>query len=113
MRRIGGAEAVTDAELLAHGIAFVASLGGTATGYWEYGICLATPEGRVSELTVRTPRLFTSTPSNKMVPGYPLESIQIDPASGMYISEMIEEEQTDFWRRTLGVQLATFVQSVL
>jgi len=113
VRRIGGTYAATDADLLAHGIALVESLGGTASGYWEYGICLAKPDGAVSELTIRTPRTFTSTPNEKMFPGYPLESIQIDPESGKYISEMSEMEQAAFWQKTLGMQLATFVQDIL
>lgn len=114
VRRIGGTLAVNDAELLAHGVALVESLGGTATGYWEFGVCVAAPDGTTSELTIRTPqRTFTSTPSATVIPGYPLESIQVDPASGKYISEMTEEEQADFWKKTIGVTLATFVQGVL
>ena len=114
VRRIGGTLAVNDEELLAHGAALVESLGGTATGYWEFGVCIAAPSGTVSELTIRTPqRTFTSTPSTTIIPGYPLESIQIDPESGKYISEMTAEEQADFWQKTIGVTLATFVQGVL
>lgn len=113
VRRIGGSLAATDAELLDHGVALVESLGGNVTGYWEYGICIANPSGKVSETTLRTPRVFTSKRSDKSVSGYPLESIQIDPETDKYISEMTTEEMTDFWQRTLGAPLCAFVSSAL
>lgn len=113
VRRIGGLEASTDAELLEHGVALINSLGGKTTGYWEYGICIASPDGQYWETTLRTPRVFTSKPSQKIVPGYPLESIQIDPETGVYISEMSLEEQAKFWQKTLGKSLADFVSGVL
>lgn len=112
VRRIGGSTAATDEELLEHGIALVDSLGGEATGYWEYGICVADPDGTIFETTLKTPRIFTSKRSSKMVVGYPLESIQIDPETDMYISEMTPEEQTVFWQRTLGVSLRSFMSGI-
>jgi 8-oxo-dGTP diphosphatase len=113
VRRIGGSLAATDAELLDHGTALIASLGDNVTGYWEYGICIADPSGKVWETSLRTPRVFTSKRSNKSVPGYPLESIQIDPETGKYISEMTSEEMAAFWQRTLGAPLCAFVSNVL
>jgi len=113
VRRVGGSFAATDAELLDHGAALVESLGGNVTGYWEYGICIADPSGKISETTLRTPRVFTSKRSDRSVPGYPLESIQIDPETGKYISEMTTEEIATFWQRTLGTPLCSFVSSVL
>lgn len=112
VRRIGGSFAATDAELLDHGIALIESLGGNATGHWEYGVCIADPNGKISETTIRTPRVFTSKRSEKSVPGYPLESIQIDPETSKYISEMTPGEMAIFWQRTLGNHLCTFVSSV-
>lgn len=113
VRRIGGSFAATDAELLDHGAALVESLGDNVTGYWEYGICVADPSGKILETTLRTPRVFTSKRSDKSVPGYPLESIQIDPETGKYISEMTSEEMAAFWQRTLGAPLCAFVSSIL
>ena len=110
VRRIGGKVAATDAELLAHGIELVESLGGKVKAYWEYGVCIATPEGEFVETTFRTPRLFVSSPSAKVVHGYPLESIQIDPSSGKYISEMSREEVAEFWQNTLGAPLCALVR---
>lgn len=113
VRRIGGSLTATDADLLDHGVVLVESLGGKVTGYWEYGICIADPSGKISETTLRTPRVFTSKRSNKSVPGYPLESIQIDPETGKYISEMTIEEMANFWQRTLGTPLCAFVSGAL
>ncbi len=110
VRRIGGGDAATDEDLLTHSIALIASLGESVTGYWEYGVCIAKPDGTFAETTLRTPRVFTSKRSSTMVPGYPLESIQIDPESGRYISEMSPNEQAAFWQRTLGEQLCAFVR---
>lgn len=113
VRRIGGSLAANDTELLEHGTALIKSLGGKAEGYWEYGICISEPDGKFFETTIKTPRVFTSKPSNKVVQGYPLESIQIDPETDKYISEMTKEEQAEFWQRTLGTKLCLFVESVI
>jgi len=113
VRRIGGSPAATDEELLDHAVALVESLGGTATGYWEYGVCIANPSGKVSETTIRTPRVFTRKRSAKLIPGYPLESIQIDPETRKYTSEMSEGERAAFWQKTLGTPLCSFVSRVL
>ncbi len=47
-----------------------------------------------------------------MQSGYPLESIQIDPQSQKYISEMTQDEQNNFWQKAIGQPLLEFVQSV-
>jgi len=47
-----------------------------------------------------------------MIPGYPLESIQIDPASGAYLSEMPPEEQAIFWQQKIGRELCEFLWQV-
>ncbi|RJQ36718.1 hypothetical protein C4552_02380 [Candidatus Parcubacteria bacterium] len=112
VRRIGGREAATDTDLLRHGSELVQSLGGRTTGYWEYGICVASPEGKTWETTIRTPRVFTSEASSAIVPGYPLESIQIDPETGKYIAEMTAAEQAAFWQRTLGEPLRKFFEGI-
>ena len=112
VRRIGGKDAATDEELFQHGLALVTSLGERVSGYWEYAACVADPNGQVWETTIRTPRIFTNRPSPKRIEGYPLESIQIDPETGMYISEMSLEERAAFWQRTLGAELRDFIQTI-
>ncbi len=112
VRRIGGSLAADDAELLEHGVSLIESLGGKATGYWEYGICVAQPDGKVFEMTLKTPRIFTSKKSTKVISGYPLESIQIDPETNKYISEMTSEEQATFWQKNIGSKLCAFVSGI-
>jgi XTP/dITP diphosphohydrolase len=109
VRRIGGTLAVNDTELLEHGVKLVGSLGNRVKGHFEYGICIADPQGKIFETTIKTPRIFTDKPSEKIVPGYPLESIQIDEESGKYISEMTLGEQAEFWRKSIGEKLCKFV----
>lgn len=100
----------TDEELLAFYAKTVQQLGGRIEGYWEYAICLADAQGRTLEKTFRTQRIFVAETSPVLLPGYPLESIQIDPVSGMYISEMTEEEQASFWQKTIGEPLVAFIR---
>ena len=112
VRRINGKDASTDDELLAHGQELIASLGERGNAYWEYGVCIADPDGKSWDTVLRTPRIFTSIASSQRMPGYPLESIQIDPESGKYISEMSEEEKAHFWQKTIGSDVIKLVQSI-
>jgi hypothetical protein len=41
-----------------------------------------------------------------------LESIQIDPASGAYLSEMPPEELAVFWQQMIGRELCNFLRQV-
>ncbi|MBI4021414.1 MAG: hypothetical protein HY369_04160 [Candidatus Aenigmarchaeota archaeon] len=113
VRRIPSSTAKpSDRELLAHYVKLVRRLGERTGGHWEFAICVAAPDGRCEEITVIAPRIFTVTPSLKSIPGYPLESIQIDPASGKYISDMSQEEQDVFWQREIGKPLQDFIKKV-
>lgn len=84
---------------------------GETKGYWEFGICIASPSGSHRETAIVSPRLFRSIVSRVRVPGYPLESMQVDPDSGKYISEMSEKEQALFWQKAIGAKLMKFVRS--
>ena len=110
--RIGGQERSTDDELLEHYQRVVRSLGDKVRGHWEFGVCVADPDGKVWETTIKSPRIFTSERSSSVVKGYPLESIQIDPESGRYISEMSQAEQSAFWQRMIGEELIKFMRSI-
>lgn len=112
VRRIDGKTATTDEEMIEYYSKLIESLGGKAEGYWEFGICIATPEGNYKETTIKSPRTFVSTPTTSRQAGYPLESIQIDPASGKYIADMTQEEQDTFWQQAIGEKLLEFVQSI-
>jgi 8-oxo-dGTP diphosphatase len=114
VRRINGSTTIrpSDEELLAHYVALVRRYGKTMTGRWEFAICIATPKRECTETTIVSPRIFTSVPSPKTVVGYPLEAMQIDPATGKYISEMSQEEQDQFWQRAIGKPLQEFIKRI-
>ena len=112
VRRIGGLTATTDEEMIEYYSKLIDSLGGKAEGYWEFGICIATSDGEYRETTIRSPRTFVSTPTTNRQAGYPLESIQIDPASNKYIADMTQTEQDTFWQQAIGEKLLEFVKGV-
>ena len=98
VRRINGtSERPTDQQMLEYYSQLIKQLGGRITGYWEFAFCIANPQGRYQETIIKSPRIFVSTPSEIIVEGYPLESIQIEPESGRYISEMSQAEQVKFY----------------
>ena len=105
-------ERPSDSELLEHYSLLISGLGEKVGGHWEFAICVASPEGEISEITINSQRVFVSKPSSAVVDGYPLESIQIDPDSGKYISEMSQDEQDLFWQKAIGTQLCNFVKSL-
>lgn len=113
VRRIGGSDGrPSDDELRIHYAGVVSRLGGRVNGHWEFALCYARPDGTCEETTILSPRVFVATPSPTTVPGYPLESIQIDPTTGKYISEMSQSDQDEFWQRAIGTPLAAFVRSI-
>ncbi len=110
VRRIPGSiDRLSDEEMVSYYTQLIASQGGSMVGYWEFGIAIARPDGKMAETTIKFPRQFTATPSQQVVEGYPLESIQVDPVTGKYISEMIIDEQDHFWQRVIGQPLMKFV----
>lgn len=112
VRRINGEVRSSDDELLEHYERVIRTLGGRIHGHWDFGVCVAHPDGKIWETTIRSTRIFTGERSEKIVPGYPLESLQIDPESNRYISEMTKEEQILFWQRAIGSELCRFIESV-
>ncbi|MBI2623411.1 MAG: hypothetical protein HYW65_02435 [Candidatus Liptonbacteria bacterium] len=56
--------------------------------------------------------MFTSTPSVHRILGYPLESIQIDPATGVCLADMPPDVLDDFHVRSIGKPLQDFVKKV-
>jgi inosine/xanthosine triphosphate pyrophosphatase family protein len=113
VRRIKGFDNIgTDSELLAYYSALIEKLGDRIGGHWEYGVCLATPTGEKYGTTIISPRIFISKASSTVVAGYPLESIQIDPKTKKYISEMSKEEQNLFWQKNIGKELVSFIKSI-
>lgn len=113
VRRIKGcSERPTDQEMLEYYSQLIEKLGTRVNGYWEFGICIANPQEEYKETIIKSPRIFVNKPSQIMIPGYPLESIQIEPETGKYISEMTQKEQDRFWQKAIGKSLLEFVQKV-
>lgn len=108
----GYAGRATDEQLLKYYSEKIRQLGQYVTGRWEYGVCLATPDGQFFETTFDSPRIFVAVPSPRMITGFPLESLQLEPVSGRYVSEMSQAEQDAFWQKIVGQPLCTFVQSL-
>ena len=92
VRRIGGAESATDAEMVDHYSALLEKLGGRADGEWTLGIALAPDRHHVYSELLTNRTTFVSTPSPVRVPGNPLRSLQIDPATSGYFAELTPAE---------------------
>lgn len=107
----GRSDRPTDLEIVDYYSKLIRRLGGKINGYWEYGICIATPHGETKETTFRSERIFVSDPSPKIIEGYPLESLQLDEKTGKYSSEMTLKEKENFYqeRETVGQKLRDFV----
>ena len=102
----------TDAQLLEYYSQLIDSLGGRVNGHWEFAICVAKPDGRFWETTIPSPRTFVSQPCKAQIPGYPLESIQVNPETGRYLAELSEKEQAEFWQKKIGRPLADFINKL-
>ncbi len=112
VRRIPGSTGrPSDREMLNYYAKLVESHGGSMKGHWEFAVTIAAPEGGIAEATIRSPRQFTAIRSQHIVEGYPIESIQIDPASGKCIADMTAAEQAQFWQHAIGQPLMQFVGS--
>ena len=78
-----------------------------------FGFAIAVPDGScfVEETTVE--RTFITPPSTNRRDGYPLDSLQQDPATGRYLAEFTGEDEQELWRRTIGTPLQAFVARTL
>lgn len=101
----------SDHEIISYYSKLISELGDRIKGYWEYGVCVATPDGKTQETVFRSPRIFVSCPSSLVIDGYPLESLQIDPEIGKYSSEMTQSEKNKFYieRSITGQKLREFI----
>jgi len=114
VRRIKGrTDRPSDKELLTYYQKILKPLGNKINGHWESAICLAYPNGQFKETTIISPRIFTNQQSKKITKGYPLESLQIDPKTNKYISEMSQKEQDLFWNKMIGAPLKDFLKDLM
>jgi 8-oxo-dGTP diphosphatase len=113
VRRIPGHTYATDDEVLEYYQRLINNHGGSLSGYWEFSFALGYPDGHSDAFNARAPRQFVGAPNATILPGYPLKSLQIDPQTGKYITELSKEEQADRWRQPLGAPLANFIKKYL
>jgi len=112
VRRMNGTDRASDEELIEYYTSLAARLGddGRLRGYWRYAYALAWPDGRCESFTADAHRIFMDKPSKNRTPGFPLESLQIDPESGVYIADMTAEVRAVFWRRQSSDVVCDFVK---
>jgi XTP/dITP diphosphohydrolase len=110
VRRIPGHTYANDNEMLEYYQKLINDHGGKLSGYWEFSFALGYPNGRSDSFSARAPRVFVSKPHDNLIPGYPLESLQIDPKSEKYMTELSKEEQAERWQHPIGIPLAAFIK---
>lgn len=95
VRRIGkNRDDASDGEMLTYYIEQLKKTGGDSTGYWEIGITLIKPNSKPLQTTFRQHTRFTTAPAESMAEGEPLNAIQIDLATGKYLSDLSVEEKS-------------------
>lgn len=96
VRRIcGRGEHTTDSEMVSHYRNLLRRLGGRAMGEWTFGVALARAPGRILSARRMHRTQFVATPSPVLVPGAALQSLQVNPATGRYFSEMTPSEHAE------------------
>lgn len=93
-----GEKRLTDEELIAHYTGLVREYGPVLARY-KNGICLVTDEEHIYESMGEDlwgePFLLTDTPHEKIIPGFPLDSISVHIASGKYYYDLENDSQDD------------------
>lgn len=93
VRRIyGDSREATDEEMLDYYIQELNKVGGKSKGKWISAIALVLKKGRVHTQEFSRETLFVSKRSSRITPGEPLNSIQIDPLTGKYFTDLAQEE---------------------
>jgi hypothetical protein len=88
VRRLAGSKPASDDRLLQVYAEKIRALGGEVDGTWTAALAIAfDPSDVVSTVATHT-RRFVDMPSPVVLPGEPLASLQIDPTSGRYVSEL-------------------------
>ena len=94
VRRIFGKDsAASDEEMLNYYQHELNKVGGQSKGTWVTAIAFRISASQVYSETFISDTFFTSKISSVVMAGEPLNSLQIDPISGMYFSEMSPNER--------------------
>lgn len=96
----------TDEEMLEYYIVKIKDLGGKTKGIWTSAIALVISPKKIFIESFARETVLTSTRSPATTPGEPLNSIQIDPKTGKYFTDLSKEEwlklQGERERRYIG-----------
>ena len=88
----GKRKEATDDEMLDYYTKLVDGLGGRTKGLWNSAIALITNTGKSYTDNFTRETILTSERSPKRTEGEPLNSIQIDPKTGKYFTDLTKEE---------------------
>lgn len=95
VRRIGvGEKEASDEDMLTYYVNLINGLGGQTTGEWTLGIALALDHKKIYSQSFSSRSLFVAKPSTSMIQGAPLRSLQVDPDTRKYFSDMTPAELT-------------------
>lgn len=93
VRRFRGQQR-TDEELLAAFVDLVRGLRpGERTAVWTFALCLALPLGAIYEQQVLIPTILSDVIHRPLLPGYPLRSLSLDPATSKPLAVLTNEEE--------------------
>jgi len=111
VRRLPGAGVPPDDDdLLAYYTDLCDRHGGRIRACWTYGFAIATTDLRQFADRASLERTMVSPPSRLRHPGYPLDSLLLDPLTGRYLAEFTGAEEEQMWQATIGRPLAAFVR---
>ena len=94
VRRINGKE-LNDEEMIEHYTNLVKENGGKLTAKWVYGMVIYDGKTKKEYKWENGDFYFIDKVSSKRNPGYPLDSISINPKYNKYFVELTEEEKKD------------------
>lgn len=92
VRRINGKE-LKDDEMIEYYTNLIKQYGGKLTAKWVYGIVIYNENGAKEYSYSKDNFYFVDKPSNKINPGYPLDSISIIPEYNKYLVDLTKEEK--------------------
>ena len=94
VRRIHGKDrAASDDEMLRYYQQELNKVGGQSKGTWITAIAFQFDNSQIYSESFTSETFLTSQISSVVMAGEPLNSLQIDPASGVYFSEMLPSER--------------------
>ncbi|MFX0091491.1 MAG: non-canonical purine NTP pyrophosphatase [Candidatus Hodarchaeota archaeon] len=96
VKRIRGADRdVSDEEIVAHYMKELEKVGGESIGIWSVSVVLVTSINKIFSQNFSFKTILTSKTRGILIPGVPLDSLMLDPATGKHYSDMTYKERPD------------------